>query len=54
MPTYQYRCVKCGEVFDHVEHLAEHETARLTCPKCGSDAVQHQPTPFFAKTSKKS
>ena len=54
MPTYQYRCVKCGEVFDHVEHLAEHETARLNCPKCGSDAVQHQPTPFFAKTSKKS
>ena len=54
MPTYQYRCEKCGEVFEHIEHVAEHETARLRCPKCASEAVQHQPTQFFAKTSKKS
>jgi hypothetical protein len=26
----------------------------LHCPKCGSEVVQHQPTQFFAKTSKKS
>jgi putative FmdB family regulatory protein len=54
MPTYQYRCAKCGEVFEHIEHVAEHETVRLRCPKCASEAVQHQPTQFFAKTSKKS
>jgi len=54
MPTYQYRCVKCGEVFEHVEHVSEHETAHLHCPKCGSETIQHQPTQFFAKTSKKS
>jgi len=54
MPTYQYRCAKCGELFEHFEHVAEHETAHLRCPKCDSEAVQHQPTPFFAKTSKKS
>jgi hypothetical protein len=23
-----YRCEKCGEPFEHSEHLAEHETAR--------------------------
>ena len=54
MPTYQYRCEKCGEILEHGEHLAEHEKARLRCPKCGSEAVQHHPTPFIAKTSRKS
>ena len=54
MPTYQYRCQKCGEIFEHIEHVAERESARLHCPKCGSEIVQHQPTQFFAKTSKKS
>ena len=61
MPTYQYRCEKCGEVFEHVEHVAEHATARfepetnpLRCPKCGSESAKHYPTQFFAKTSRKS
>jgi putative FmdB family regulatory protein len=54
MPTYQYRCEKCGEVFEHSEHLFEHETAHPLCPKCGSEAVQQVPSQFFAKTSKKS
>ena len=53
MPTYQYRCQKCGEVFEKVEHLAEHESSHR-CPKCGSETVQHYPTRFFAKTSRKS
>ena len=44
MPTYQYRCPNCGEVFEHVEHVAEHETAQLRCPKCGGETIQHQPT----------
>jgi rRNA maturation protein Nop10 len=26
----------------------------LRCPKCGGETIQHQPTQFFAKTSKKS
>ncbi|MCX7659970.1 MULTISPECIES: zinc ribbon domain-containing protein [Caldimonas] len=54
MPTYQYRCEKCGHVFEHVEHIAEHDTVRLSCPKCGSQALQHTPTRFFVQTSKKS
>ncbi len=54
MPTYQYRCEKCDEMFEHAEHLAEHETAHPNCPKCGSEKVQHVPTPFVAKTSRKS
>ncbi|MCY0854573.1 MULTISPECIES: FmdB family zinc ribbon protein [unclassified Cupriavidus] len=54
MPTYQYRCEKCGEVFDRAEHLAEHEAGHPSCPKCGSKTVQHMPTPFVAKTARKS
>ena len=54
MPTYRYRCSKCGQVFEHVEHVAEHDTTHLHCPKCDSETVQHLPTQFFAKTSKKS
>ena len=53
MPTYQYRCEKCGETFERVEHVAEHESPHR-CPKCGSDAVQSAPTTFMAKTSRKS
>ncbi|MFC4341104.1 FmdB family zinc ribbon protein [Cupriavidus numazuensis] len=54
MPVYQYRCDKCGHVFEHTEHMAEHATAHPSCPKCGSQTVQHAPTPFVAKTGRKS
>ncbi|MBC8732033.1 MULTISPECIES: FmdB family zinc ribbon protein [unclassified Paraburkholderia] len=54
MPTYRYRCEKCGEMFEHAEHLAEHENAHPACPKCGSEKVLHIPTPFVPKTSRKS
>ncbi|MCX8115677.1 MAG: zinc ribbon domain-containing protein, partial [Burkholderiaceae bacterium] len=43
MPTYQYRCEKCGEVFERVEHITEHDLPHRG-PKCGSDSVQHAPT----------
>ncbi|WP_425199391.1 FmdB family zinc ribbon protein [Paraburkholderia tuberum] len=54
MPTYRYRCEKCGEMFEHAEHLAEHENAHPACPKCGSEKVLHTPTLFVPKTSRKS
>jgi len=53
MPTYQYRCAKCGKLFERAEHVAEHERDHR-CPQCGSEKVQHAPTPFFARTSRKS
>jgi putative FmdB family regulatory protein len=54
MPTYEYHCRKCGEVFDVLEHLAEHEKAPHRCPKCQSEDVEPLPTAFVARTSKKS
>ncbi|WP_371704464.1 MULTISPECIES: FmdB family zinc ribbon protein [Cupriavidus] len=54
MPVYQYRCEKCGHVFEKTEHLAEHVSAHPNCPKCGSQSVQHAPAPFVAVTQRKS
>ena len=54
MPTYEYHCRKCGEVFDIVEHLSEHDKQQHRCPKCQSAEVEPVPVSFYAKTSKKS
>jgi putative FmdB family regulatory protein len=53
MPTYEYRCRACENVFDRVEPLAEHGVKMPQCPKCKSKSVEQVLTPFFAKTSSK-
>jgi len=54
MPTYEYRCQKCGERFEQVQHVAEPRKAKTRCPKCGSVSVKRVFSTFFAKTGKKS
>jgi putative FmdB family regulatory protein len=54
MPTYQYRCVECGEVFERIEHISEHGKAKPRCPRCESHKTEPQPATFFARTSRKS
>ncbi len=54
MPTYEYRCSKCGKVFERSEYVAEHEKSHPSCPKCNCKQVQPVLADFFAKTSKKS
>lgn len=54
MPTYEYRCAKCGTIFERSEHIQEHEQSHPECPKCHSTEVQPVLADFFAKTSKKS
>ena len=54
MPTYQYCCDKCGKKFERSETIAEHEVAKLKCPKCGSKKVSYVPGNVFVVTSKKS
>ena len=54
MPTYQYRCKKCGGEFELIEHMADHASAPHKCPKCKSKQVAQVMTPFYAKTAKKS
>jgi putative FmdB family regulatory protein len=53
MPTYEYRCRDCQNVFARVEPLAEHGRKVPACPECKSRNVQQVVTPFFAKTSHK-
>ena len=53
MPTYEYKCVKCGQVFDRHETVAEHGKTPPLCPKCQSQEVEPVFSAFFAKTSRK-
>jgi len=54
MPTYEYRCSKCGNTFERQEHLKDHERGHPQCPKCKSRELEPVLADFFAKTSKKS
>jgi len=36
MPTYEYRCSKCGYKFDEFHKM--NDNAERRCPKCGSRA----------------
>ncbi len=54
MPTYDYRCMQCGEEFSRVMSLKEYAGARLTCPRCNSPEVKQQLTAVITKTSRKS
>jgi putative FmdB family regulatory protein len=54
MPTYEYRCQKCGQTFEQVQHMSEHDTAHPFCPQCSSEEVEQMMSNFVAQTSKKS
>ena len=54
MPTYEYRCEKCGTGFSRIESIAVHGRKRPPCPKCKSGKVQQIFSTFYAKTVKKS
>jgi putative FmdB family regulatory protein len=54
MPVYDYRCAKCNKKFSLTMSIAEHETKKVKCPKCGSSKVGRQLAVFYAVTSKKS
>jgi putative FmdB family regulatory protein len=54
VPTYQYRCEKCGNSFERIESMAEHENAKAKCPKCDSKKVTQVPGRIHVVTSKKS
>lgn len=55
MPTYEYRCVDCGQEFTAFLSVQEFETRpRPRCPHCESDHVERRYGTFYAKTTKKS
>ena len=54
MPTYDYRCEKCGKRFSIVQRISEHTGRSPACPKCKSRRARQVLGSFFAKTVKKS
>jgi putative FmdB family regulatory protein len=54
MPTYVFKCVKCGAEFERVMTVAQRETAKPACPTCKGRKVTQVLGGFFAKTSRKS
>ena len=54
MPTYEYRCEKCGKRFSVIQRISEHTGRAPACPKCRSRSTRQRPAAFYAKTAKKS
>ena len=54
MPMYDYKCLDCGKESLVALTLTQHESNKVTCPKCGSGKMQQLYTSFIAHTTKKS
>jgi len=57
MPTYEFRCKKCGKVFEVSCSISEFERMKkhgIKCSSCGSSQVKQQIPVFQAQTAKKS
>jgi len=40
MPIYEFRCLKCGKVFELLKLKKEDEGVTMKCPKCSSPDVE--------------
>jgi putative FmdB family regulatory protein len=54
MPTYEYRCDKCGKRFTVVHPISAHTGRAPACPSCKSRSTRQLLSAFYAKTVKKS
>jgi putative FmdB family regulatory protein len=54
MPHYEFFCPACQKTFSTILTIAEHEEAKVVCPKCGSKNVEQQWAAFYVVTSNKS
>jgi putative FmdB family regulatory protein len=52
VPTYQYRCKKCGKSFERTETITEHDKAKVKCPN--GRKVTQVPARVHVVTSRKS
>jgi putative FmdB family regulatory protein len=43
LPLYEYKCAKCGHVFEKIENLSASFTKK--CPKCGGKAERQLTAP---------
>jgi len=54
MPSYEYKCGRCGKRFAVVQRISAHTGRAPACPKCKSRRTHQEFSTFFAKTSRKS
>jgi putative FmdB family regulatory protein len=54
MPSYDYRCGKCGKRFEVTISVSDRDAGKVKCAKCGSRRVRQQVSGFSVKTSRKS
>jgi len=50
MPLYEYKCKKCGHLFEELETIADRDRPRK-CPKCGAKGVERAVSVFAAKVT---
>ncbi len=48
MPVYEFKCIKCGNVFEIMGGYEEREKSH-SCPKCQSTEVKQAISLFSAK-----
>jgi len=53
MPTYEYKCEKCGHQFETVLTVHDHDAHRTAYPKCKSKKVEQLVSTFLTKTDSK-
>ena len=53
MPLYEYKCEKCGEIFETLISLSKINDP-VECAKCGSKETTRLFSPFSASSSGKS
>ena len=46
MPIFEYRCERCGQVFDHLARTAADKPEK--CPQCGAKRLKKQFASFSA------
>jgi len=54
MPTYEFRCRKCGAAFSVRERISEFARSQHACPSCKSADVEQRMSEFYARTPRKS
>ena len=40
MPIYEFRCLKCGHVFELLQLKKKQEETKMKCPKCKSPEIE--------------
>lgn len=40
MPIYEFRCLKCGKIFEKLFIIGSREKADITCPECGAESFE--------------